>query len=303
MTAVGDTNPAALLAESNGRPRSGAARMKDLIRPSRSLSSTSNLPSLVSRARQTLADQLASTKPYKLDDPSQFVQVPYGSLYIDCSWGDLLYAYQVSLLTPETVDSRRTWHEQIAALFRRRHNVYANAEAAAAAATAASTKGAGVAVSSTPAPPPSLINVNATLPTAYIAPSYLLAEHNIFTGLSARTCLDLYLSSRAFPVGSHVLLTAINIPDMSVVLRAHGLIPVPIDILPSTLAPDLALFEEAAGRVIKGQRVVAVIVAHLWGRRYDMSDISKIAQKHKIDVRLHKMQLADCCRLARTMHL
>jgi perosamine synthetase len=284
---VDETNPTAAVAAV------ASARVK-LTYPSKSLSATSSLPITIVRARALLNAQLgraeanadgtaASTaarpSKFKLGDPKTFYQVPYAALYIDCSWRDLLYAYQASLLATETAAARSALQLQIAEMFRRRKNVYPTAEAleAAAAGDAAPT-------ASAPSAGYSPINVNATLPQSFVAPKYLLGEHNILVTLSARTCLDLYLTSRKFPAGSYVLLSAINIPDISVVLRSHQLVPLPIDIDPTTLQPDLALLDQTAGRTIKGHRVCAFLIAHLYGRRFSLDGIARIAQKHQVDL-------------------
>lgn len=94
-------------------------------------------------------------------------------------------------------------------------------------------------------------------------------------------------------------MSAVNIPDMSVVIKAHGLIPVPVDIHTETMQPKLDQLEllasgrhalsrplgsgESAGAA--GGRVVAMLVAHLYGRRFDMKPIVDIANKYNIDVR------------------
>ncbi|CEO98694.1 hypothetical protein PBRA_006808 [Plasmodiophora brassicae] len=87
--------------------------------------------------------------------------------------------------------------------------------------------------------------------------------------LSVRSCLDLYLHANAFPKGSYVLMSAINIPDMSRVLAAHDLIPVPVDLNMDTLLPDLKQLEA----LLQLEKVVAFIVAHVYGRRNPLDRI------------------------------
>jgi hypothetical protein len=48
-----------------------------------------------------------------------------------------------------------------------------------------------------------------------------------------------------FPIGSEIIVTAINIPDMIKVIRNHGLIPVPVEIKPETLGTDLEMVKKA----------------------------------------------------------
>ena len=57
--------------------------------------------------------------------------------------------------------------------------------------------------------------------------------------LSVRSMLDLYLQVKNFPKGSEIIMTAMNIPDMIRIIEEHGLIAVPVDIDPGTLAPQL----------------------------------------------------------------
>lgn len=71
-----------------------------------------------------------------------------------------------------------------------------------------------------------------------------LAKANIMVTLSVRSALDLYLQVRNFPAGSHVLMSAINIPDVSLVLKHHNLIPIPIDVDVATLSPDMDALEK-----------------------------------------------------------
>lgn len=60
------------------------------------------------------------------------------------------------------------------------------------------------------------------------------------TTLSVRTMWDIYFQSRQFPKGSEIMMTAINISDMIKVVEEHGLVPIPVDIDPYTMAPTLA---------------------------------------------------------------
>lgn len=62
---------------------------------------------------------------------------------------------------------------------------------------------------------------------------------NVVTTLSVRSCWDLYFQCRKFPPGTEVLMTAINIGDMVRIVEEHGLIPVPVDLDPYTMAPKL----------------------------------------------------------------
>ena len=50
-----------------------------------------------------------------------------------------------------------------------------------------------------------------------------------------RSAWDALLRSLELPPGSHVLMTAINIPDMRAIVEMHNLVPVPVDISVHTL--------------------------------------------------------------------
>lgn len=291
--------------------------------PSLSQSFGSRLPQMGPRAARALAAALGRPPPpgppmgaegaeaapapatvpsgplYRLGAAS-FQQIPHAALSIDAGLGDLLYAFRAAVAQGESPGARAKLHAGIAALFRTRPNVYDSADAVAAAAeraqrpplsaeAAADPRAARVAAAfASPAAPslPSPVNVNAVLPARMVAPAYLLDEHNFHTGLSARSCLDCWLSVVGFERGSVVLLTAVNIPDISVVLRAHGLIPVPVDVEVGTLAPRMDLLEKAAadgtapGR--REGRVVAILVAQLYGRRFDMEPVAALAARHSL---------------------
>lgn len=101
--------------------------------------------------------------------------------------------------------------------------------------------------------------------------------------LSVRSGFDLLLGALAWPAGDEVLVTAITIPDMSRILREHGLEPVPVDLDPATLAPDLAALERAVT-----PRTRAILVAHLFGARLALDEL--IAWAHGRGL----MVLEDC---------
>ena len=54
--------------------------------------------------------------------------------------------------------------------------------------------------------------------------------------LSVRSGFDALLAVLAFPPGSEVLMSALTIRDMTRIVEEHGLIPVPVDLDPRTLA-------------------------------------------------------------------
>ncbi len=95
--------------------------------------------------------------------------------------------------------------------------------------------------------------------------------------LSVRSAWDLLLHVLAWPVGSEVIVSAITHPDMIRILRAHGLVPVPVDVDPDTLAPTVPDLERACT-----ERSRAVLVVHLFGGRLDLAPISAFCRRHDL---------------------
>ena len=93
--------------------------------------------------------------------------------------------------------------------------------------------------------------------------------------LSVRSSLCLYLTHRAFPPGSSVLLTAVTIPDMLTVLQHFQLTPIPLDIDPLTLAPSLSSLRRLAR-----PDSVALLIAHLYGRQMAVDGL--ISEAHAL---------------------
>lgn len=104
-------------------------------------------------------------------------------------------------------------------------------------------------------------------------------KETVFVGLSCRTILDLWLTVKAFPAGSQVLIGAINIPDISVVLRHHKLVPVPIDVDVDTFEPDMDLMHSH-----KNSRTVAVLLAHIYGRHINMQPYIEFCRRHNLQL-------------------
>ncbi len=93
--------------------------------------------------------------------------------------------------------------------------------------------------------------------------------------LSARSALDLALAAQAWPAGSEVVTSAITIPDTARILAAHGLVCVPVDVSPGSLAPTRAALEAA-----RTERTRAVLVAHLFGATIDLAPAASFAEEH-----------------------
>jgi len=101
--------------------------------------------------------------------------------------------------------------------------------------------------------------------------------------LSVRSGLDLLLGTMQWPVGSEIVYSALNIPDMTMVPAQHGLVPVPADLDLDRLAPNLDLIERAIT-----PRTRAILVAHLYGNFVPLDPIIAIARKHGL------MVIEDC---------
>jgi dTDP-4-amino-4,6-dideoxygalactose transaminase len=95
--------------------------------------------------------------------------------------------------------------------------------------------------------------------------------------LSVRSGLHLMLSELNLPAGSEVLISAITIEDMVTILRHHRLIPVPIDLDPADMSPNLSDIERAIT-----PRTCAILIAHLFGTRLPMAPIAALARHHKL---------------------
>lgn len=103
-------------------------------------------------------------------------------------------------------------------------------------------------------------------------------DHALFF-LSVRSGLNALLQTLNFPQGSHILVSAITIPDILTILKIHGLIPVPVDIDPETLSPDLDVLKKGIQK-----ETVAILVTHLFGGRVPMDEIVQLAQRHGLYV-------------------
>ncbi|MBL8861585.1 MAG: DegT/DnrJ/EryC1/StrS aminotransferase family protein [Planctomycetes bacterium] len=95
--------------------------------------------------------------------------------------------------------------------------------------------------------------------------------------LSVRTGLDLYLEALALPAQSEVLMSALTIPDMVRVVERHGLVAVPVDVDPGTLAPRPEAWRRAAG-----PRTRAAILAHLFGTRVPLDPLVELRQERGV---------------------
>lgn len=97
----------------------------------------------------------------------------------------------------------------------------------------------------------------------------------VLSTFTVRTGFDLLLGALQLPAGSEVLMSALTIKEMVNVVRHHDLLPVPLDLNPHTLAPDINTIEAA----INGN-TRAIVIAHLFGTRVPMLPVIDLAKKY-----------------------
>ena len=98
---------------------------------------------------------------------------------------------------------------------------------------------------------------------------------NTLVCLSVRSGLDLLLGALAEPPGGEVLVSAVTHPDMVRIIEEHGLRAMPVDLDGATLGPRVELLEAALS-----PRARAVLVAHLFGGRFDLGPVAAFARRH-----------------------
>lgn len=98
---------------------------------------------------------------------------------------------------------------------------------------------------------------------------------SVVATLSAGSGLDPLLSVVDWPPGSEVMLSAVNIPHLPLLFRAHGYVPVAVEVDPATLRLDL----EKARQAIS-PRTQALLHAQLLGAADDLADLTDLTQRH-----------------------
>lgn len=107
--------------------------------------------------------------------------------------------------------------------------------------------------------------------------SFWKGSKDVLVTLSVRTSLDLLLQSLNLPIGSEVLMSAVNIRDMIEIVKRHGLVPVSVDISLDTLAPSLELLEN-----LISEKSRVFLVAHLFGSIIDLEPYTEVCRKNNI---------------------
>ena len=107
--------------------------------------------------------------------------------------------------------------------------------------------------------------------------SQLPRPEEAVTCFSVRSGFDLLLTALDFPKGSEILLSAMTLGHMADIVRAHGLVPVPVDLDPETMAPDMDALKRGIGPETR-----MLVVAHLFGGRCRMDGFVEICRRGNI---------------------
>lgn len=97
--------------------------------------------------------------------------------------------------------------------------------------------------------------------------------------LSLRSGWDLALQALRWPPGSEILMSAVTIGEMAEIVRRHGLVPVPVDVDPRTLAIDPAHI----GPLVTS-RTRGLVVTQLFGSRTPLGPLAVVARRHGLVV-------------------
>ena len=97
--------------------------------------------------------------------------------------------------------------------------------------------------------------------------------------LSVRSALVAMLKSVDWPANSEIMMSAVTIHDMAKVILECGFVPVPIDVAKSDLQPDMAQIQSRMT-----QRTRAILVAHLFGCRLNLTSIADFARAHRLQL-------------------
>jgi perosamine synthetase len=95
--------------------------------------------------------------------------------------------------------------------------------------------------------------------------------------LSVRSAFDLLLTALDLRAEDEIIVSAVTHPDMARLIEVHGLRAVPVDLDLETLAPRLDLLERAIT-----PRSRAIVVAHLFGGRVDLTPVARVARAHDL---------------------
>ena len=258
--------------------------------------------------QRALLQQLSSSTSSSPSSRATLPFIPHACLSIDASWTDWTRATARSAwesLRPRSAHSEQLQREQLERDIqllvnaRRRDGEEEEDTAAHDSSSTSFSPFLSTAVvphpaaSATPfssfcSPPPSPSPLLLLPPPpSEVAPSFCpflsdsppLEPYFVLPTLSVRSSLTLYLTLRAFPPGSSVLLTAITIPDMLTVLQHFHLTPIPIDIDPHTLTPSLTSLLTHTQ-----PHTVALLIAHLYGKQSPLTPLISLAHSLHLEV-------------------
>jgi len=100
------------------------------------------------------------------------------------------------------------------------------------------------------------------------------APDDFLITLSVRSAFDLLLRTLQLPAGTEVLLSALTIPDMSRIVEMHGLVPVPVD------TDEEGQIKPESLRKAVSSEAKMIVVAHLFGGKTDLDEITRFASDH-----------------------
>src|SRR5476651_614042 len=95
--------------------------------------------------------------------------------------------------------------------------------------------------------------------------------------LSVRSGFDVLLSALDLPIGSEIIVTGINIPDMFAIITAHQLVAVPLPVNKNTLSISPQRLKDAVTPNTK-----AILITHLFGVITDLDEIAVIAKEYSL---------------------
>lgn len=95
--------------------------------------------------------------------------------------------------------------------------------------------------------------------------------------LSVRSGFDVLLSALDLPIGSEIIVTDINIPDMFAIITAHQLVAVPLPVNKNTLSISPQHLKEAVTPNTK-----AILITHLFGVITDLDEIAAVAKEYNL---------------------
>lgn len=116
---------------------------------------------------------------------------------------------------------------------------------------------------------------NRNRPVQKIADAWPNDGRFVLACLSVRSGWDAVLQALRLPAGSEVLMSAMTIPDMAGIVRAHNLVPVPLELNPETAFPTPEILRRAITEKSK-----VVLAAHLFGGGFDVEPLIDIAHEH-----------------------